>query len=167
MNVEKIIFKHPKTSFFLAIAFILVTTWVSYTLIMKETLQTNWKMTVVEQARYQTGEATSIQIFLHDQWDEALTNAKVSLTFDMPEMVHHLTKPMHHVEDGLYEAEVIFSMPGTWIGQVEVSDNSNRYVNQFLVKVEGDVMPESRRDPKDEFDFSQPIPNWLLQEVNQ
>ncbi|WP_078552551.1 FixH family protein [Bacillus alkalicellulosilyticus] len=168
MNIEKIIVKHPILSLSLAIFFIILTTWVTYTLLMKETLQTNWKLDVVgTEHTYRSGDRTDFHVFLEDENGEPITNANVKVTFDMPDMVHNIQKTMHHLEGGLYEAEVIFSMGGTWIGVIEASQGGNQYINQALIEVDGPTIPEGNRDPADHFSLEQPLPSWIIQEVRQ
>lgn len=128
---------------------------------------TNWKMTVAgSEERYPTGQAIDIQLFLEDEMGMAIEDANIVLTMDRPGTVHNLEKVMHHVESGLYESEVIFSLPGTWIGMVEVTNGKKRYQNQFLLQVDGQVISAQNRDPADAFHLNQPLPNEIKRQLN-
>ncbi|WP_157796431.1 FixH family protein [Bacillus sp. FJAT-45037] len=149
--------------FFLIGSFVVV---VSFLFVENENVITDWKMTVVGiNEVYQTGQIIDIHVFLEDESNESIENADVSLVLDRPETVHHLTKVMHRLEDGLYEAEAILSVPGIWIGMVEASRGKDVYRNQFLLKVEGSVIGEPSRDPADHFSLDQYLPDDVQQKV--
>ncbi|WP_100406512.1 FixH family protein [Bacillus solitudinis] len=118
---------------------------------------TMWRIELVgSDETYGTGEVVNLQMFLEDEVGMPIEDATVHLTLDRPDTVHNLDKVMHHVEGGLYEREVIFSLPGLWIGMVEVNRGRKIYLNQFLLKVEGPIISEEKRDPADNFNSNQP-----------
>ncbi|WP_142302873.1 FixH family protein [Bacillus sp. FJAT-45350] len=158
--MEKTLYKYPLLSLLGAGAFIFLTIWSIFAFIEKETLITDWRMDVVGlDSTYQSGKATDIQLFLEDSAGQPITNANVQLILDRPETVHNIQKTMHHVEDGLYETEAIFSIGGKWVGIVEAKVASNVYRNQFYIDIDGNLVSEEYRDPTDHFHLEQSIIN--------
>ncbi|WP_088102715.1 FixH family protein [Halalkalibacter urbisdiaboli] len=127
---------------------------------------TNWTLEVIgTDEHHPTGKAVDIQLFLRDEMGVPIEDASITLIMDRPSTVHNIEKVMHHVEDGLYESEVIFSLPGTWIGIVEVNRGKDYYQNQFLYHVNGRIVSKQNRDPADVFQLDQPLPNDIKREL--
>ncbi|WP_017728730.1 FixH family protein [Halalkalibacterium ligniniphilum] len=152
MKLERSIQLRPYVILFLAIPFVIGSIWASYVIFSPKELVTDWRMEVVglEEA-WESGEATDIHLFLYDENGTGIDSANVQIKFDMPGMVHHMEKTMHHVENGLYETEVIFSMGGTWVGFVEATNGAKVFRNPFIFEVTGPVIAEANRDPQDHF----------------
>lgn len=162
MDIEKVIINKPGLLFIIITLFLLASSWLSYHVWIAEEKITDWKMEVVGQDnRPQAGVATDIHIFLEDEFGEPITNANVSLILDMPDMVHYIEKTMHHVENGLFETEVVLSMGGTWIGWLEAKVGNKVYINQFLLEANGPLVSKEHRDPKDYLHLEQPLPSWV------
>ncbi|WP_059102844.1 FixH family protein [Shouchella shacheensis] len=122
------------------------------------TVRSDWSLHPVEE-EIVTGQRATVQLFLEDEFQYSLTDANVRVTFDQPGTVHNMEKVMHHVEGGLYEVEVLFSVPGTWVAMVEAERRGEIYYNQFFLQVDGDVVGESQVDPDDSFTHDQPLPS--------
>ncbi len=167
MKIEKVIAKFPLITILAAVFFLAITSWLVYILFVQETTTTNWKMNVVGIENISSGRVSDIQLFLEDEEGIPITNAKVSVWLDMPEMNHLIKKPMHHIEDGLYGTEAILSMGGTWIGMVKAKRGSQIYHNQFILLANGPLVSKDYRDPHDQFDFKQPLPHWVEMQLNE
>lgn len=162
MNLEKVLIKYPVITFFLLSLFVMLTFSLFSYIMTKENIVTMWKMEVAGlQNEVKTGEVTDIHLFLEDEFGHPITNAEVTLVLDMPEMVHFIEKKMHHIENGLYATEAIFSMGGTWIGMVEAKRGKDVYKNQFIMEATGPLVSKENRDPADHFHLEQPIKQSL------
>ncbi|MCM3712590.1 FixH family protein [Alkalihalobacillus oceani] len=126
-------------------------------------LRADWGVTLAVNETFQTGEAIDFQLFVEDGQEQLIEGASVEAVFDRPETVHQIEKTFHHLGDGLYETEVIFSVPGTWVVMVEVKKGRDFYRNQYLLEVEGPIIGEQNRDPGDHFSLEQPLPEELKQ----
>lgn len=126
-------------------------------------LQPNWGVTLAMHETFQTGEAVDFQLFAEDEQQRLIEGASVKAVFDRPETVHQIEKTFHHLGDGLYETEVVFSVPGTWVVMVEVKKGREYYRNQYLLEVEGPIIGEQNRDPGDHFSLEQRLPEELEQ----
>lgn len=162
MNLEKVLMNYPVLTILLVSVFTMVTfSMVSY-ITSKENIVTMWKMEVVGlREEIQSGKVTDIHLFLEDEFGKPITNAKVSIVFDMPDMVHLIEKKMHHIENGLYATEVVFSMGGTWIGMVEARRGKDVYKNQFIIQATGPLISKEKRERTDKFHLEQPLPDSL------
>ncbi|WP_078429049.1 FixH family protein [Alkalihalobacterium alkalinitrilicum] len=166
MNLEKVVVKRPVMTIFITVSFIFITVLLCYALFIRENLVTNWYMEVVgNDNMFTAGTTNDLHIFLYDEEGNPITDANVNVILDMPEMVHYIKKPMNHVENGLYETEVLLSMGGTWIGWIEANRGSETYINQFLLRADGGVMSSDFRDPKDYFNLDQPLPPAVQQHL--
>lgn len=107
-------------------------------LVKKKVTVTHWQAELVgSEQTYQTGQATDLHLFLEDEAGEPIEDADVAVTLDRPVTVHQINKVMHHVEGGLYVAEAVFSLPGTWVVMVEATQGDKQYKNEYLIEVEG------------------------------
>lgn len=167
LNLEKVVVKRSVMTIFIAISFLIITGLLSYALLFRENLVTDWYMEVVGSDNViSAGTSNDLHIFLYDEEGNPIKNANVKVILDMPEMVHYIKKPMHHVENGLYEVEILLSMGGTWIGWLEAKRGSETYINQFLLRSNGNVMSNDFRDPKDHFHLEQPLPPTIQQQLD-
>jgi nitrogen fixation protein FixH len=133
-----------------------------------ESLETDWKLTFAGADEFfQTGQAIDFHLFLEDETGTPMENANMSVVFDRPDTVHQIEKAFGYVEGGLYETEVVFSVPGTWIAMVEAEKDGRYYRNQILFQVSGSIISEANRDPKDSFHLNQPLPKDLQVELNK
>ncbi|WP_209124304.1 FixH family protein [Alkalihalobacillus sp. BA299] len=159
MNLEQVVVKRPIMTIFITLSFLIITALLCYALFIRENLITNWSMELVGSDNVITaGTTNDLHIFLYDEEGQPIKDANVKIILDMPEMVHYIKKPMNHVENGLYEAEIILSMGGTWIGWLEAKRSGDTYINQFILRADGRVMSNDFRDPKDYFHLDQPVP---------
>ncbi len=151
---------------FIGFLCLFVSTFVLIPLLQKETLQTNWKAIFAEEGEvFRTGQAIELHFFLEDEGARALEDATVTAVFDRVETVHQIEKEFFNVENGLYETEVVFSVPGTWIVMLDVKKGQSYYRNQFLIQVDGPIISTEHRDPADHFHLNQPLPNELQREL--
>lgn len=131
-------------------------------------LVTNWKMTFAgEDQTFRTGEATDFQLFLENEFGEAMNSATVSVVFDRPETVHQIERTLHPLQNGLFETEVIFSIPGQWIAMIEAKEGNLVYRNQVIFQVDGEIISDGGRDPSDQFNLDQPLPDDIKFQLNQ
>ncbi|MFC0472380.1 FixH family protein [Halalkalibacter kiskunsagensis] len=132
-----------------------------------ETLKTEWRLSFAGADEFfQTGQAIDFHLFLEDEVGNPVENVDMSVVFDRPDTVHQIEKTFGYLENGLYETEVVFSVPGTWIAMVEAKKDGNYYRNQILFQVDGSIISEANRDPKDSFHLNQPLPEDLQIELN-
>ncbi len=132
-----------------------------------ETLETEWRLSFAGADEFfQTGQAIDFHLFLEDELGNPVGNVDMSVVFDRPGTVHHIEKTFGYLESGLYETEVVFSVPGTWVAMVEAKKDGNIYRNQILFQVDGSIISEANRDPKDSFHLNQPLPEDLQIELN-
>ena len=133
----------------------------------KSELETNWKISFAgANDLFETGEAIDFHLFLEDELGVPIEHANVKAIFDRPDTVHQIEKTFSKLDGGLYETEIIFSVPGTWIAMVEVNKDGRTYFNQILFDVRGTIAAQSNRDPKDHFHLEQPLPKDLERELN-
>lgn len=152
----------------IAFCFMLITFFNLYPLLQTETLRTDWTMTFAEEGVvFQTGKAFDLHFILEDERDEALNGATVTAVFDRLETIHHIEKTLANVGDGLYETEVVFSLPGTWIAMVEAKKGGSIYRNQFIFTVEGAIVAKEHRDPNDHFHLKQRLPIEIERELEK
>ncbi|MDT8862064.1 FixH family protein [Alkalihalobacillus sp. MEB130] len=131
-----------------------------------EELETNWTLTYAGAGEsIPTGQATDFHIFLEDELGSSVDQATVTAVFDRPGTVHHIEKGFSRLEGGLYEAEVVFSIPGTWIAMIEARKGNQLYRNQIIFTVEGFVVSETNWDPNDHFHFDQPLPMDIERQI--
>ncbi|WP_216829334.1 FixH family protein [Alkalihalobacterium elongatum] len=167
MNLEEVVVRRSVMTIFIALSFLIITGLLSYALFVRENLVTEWQMEVVGTDNVLTaGTTNDLHIFLYDEEGNPIKDANVKVILDMPEMVHYIKKPMHHVENGLYEAEILLSMGGTWIGWLEAKRSGKTYINQFLLQSQGRVMSNDFRDPKDHFHLEQPLPPNIQRQID-
>ncbi|MCL7747058.1 FixH family protein [Halalkalibacter alkaliphilus] len=146
---------------------LVLSSYVLATLPSMEKLETNWTLSFAGADEFfQTGQATDFHVFLEDEFGNAIENATVTAVFDRPDTVHHIKKVFSRVEGGLYETEIVFSVPGTWIAMVEAEKGDHIYRNQILFTVDGSIVSEANRDPKDHFHLEQPLPSELQRSLN-
>lgn len=151
----------------IGLLYIVVSSIVVIPLLQTEKLQTNWKMTFAQADEvFKTGQTIDLHFFLEDESGTEIENATMKAVFDRNETVHQIEKEFHYLEDGLYETEVVFSVPGTWIVMLEAKKGSSAYRNQFLIQVEGPIVAEESRDPADHFELDQPLPSELERELD-
>ncbi len=137
-------------------------------LVKKKVTVTHWQAELVgSEQTYQTGQATDLHLFLEDEAGEPIEDADVAVTLDRPVTVHQINKVMHHVEGGLYVAEAVFSLPGTWVVMVEATQGDKQYKNEYLIEVEGPIIAEESRDPDDLFKLEQKLPNKIREEIQR
>lgn len=127
----------------------------------------DWHVTAISEDVFYTGDHSTIHLYVVDENNQPIEDANISAVFDRPETVHQIEKTFTSIGDGLYEANVIFSVPGQWIVFVEARKNKNVYYNQLLLTVEGEVAARSRRDPDDLFNLEQPLPRDLEMELQR
>lgn len=152
---------HINLVFIIALMAVIVSSMLM-TVMTKEQLITDWEKEVVGlEEGVMSGKATDIHVFLYDENREPIKDANVSVTFDKPGAVHQLNKIMHHVEDGLYETEVIFSDGGHWIGELAAQRGQEIFYDQFLFDVHGSAISEQHRDPDDHFHLGGGTPEQL------
>ncbi len=136
-------------------------------LIDYEKLQTDWSVTIPQaNETFQTGQAIDFHLFVEDELGQSMEKATVTATFDRVETVHQIEKTFQGLPGGLYETEIIFSLPGIWILMVDVQEGNSYYRNQFLVNVEGPIVAEGNRDPGDHFNLEQPLPLDVQRELD-
>lgn len=158
-------FPSPATLTIVLISFLIASFFVA-PFIQSEKLQTDWIVTVPgANETFQTGQAIDFHLFLADEFGEAIEKANVTATFDRAETVHQIKKNFHGLANGLYETEVVFSVPGRWIVMLDVQKGNNYYRNQYLLDIEGPIVAEGNRDPADHFDLEQPLPLDVKREL--
>ncbi|KHF39185.1 FixH family protein [Halalkalibacter okhensis] len=141
---------------------LVLSSYLIITFLNKENMATNWTLSFAGADEfYQTGQAIDFQIFLEDKFGSSIENATVTAVFDRPDTVHQIEKVFSRVEGGLYETEIVFSVPGTWIAMVEAKQGDQVYKNQILFTVDGSVVSEGNRDPNDHFHLEQPLPSEI------
>lgn len=132
-----------------------------------ETLQTNWKVSMLGTEKpLHTGKAVDFHFFLEDERGQPLEGAEVTAIFDRIETVHQIDKNFRELNNGLYETEIIFSVPGTWIVMLDIKKGKHFYRNQYLFDVEGPIIAKENRDPADHFNLQQPLPMDLKRVLN-
>ncbi|WP_227937916.1 FixH family protein [Alkalihalobacillus deserti] len=151
----------------ISIIFILISSLFLFMTLPKSELETRWTLSFTgADELFQTGQAVDFQLFLEDELGAPIENANMKAVFDRPGTVHQIEKTFSRIEGGLYETEVIFSVPGTWIAMVEVNQKGRTYYNQILFDVGGTIAAQSNRDLNDLFHLKQPLPNDLERELN-
>ncbi|ARK29128.1 hypothetical protein BkAM31D_04260 [Halalkalibacter krulwichiae] len=133
----------------------------------KEELETDWSISLVDSGSIWTGDAVDFHLYLEDEQGNPINEANMKAVFDRPGTVHQIEKRFSRLENGLYETEIIFSVPGTWIAMVESSKNDKIYRNQLLFEVQGTIVSDVDRDPKDLFHLEQPLPQDLQFEIER
>ncbi len=133
----------------------------------KSELETKWTLSFAgANDLFETGQAIDFHLFLEDELGVPIENANMKAVFDRPGTVHQIEKTFSRLDGGLYETEIIFSVPGTWIAMVEVNKDGSTYYNQILFNVRGTIAAQNNRDPKDLFHLEQPLPRDLERELN-
>lgn len=143
----------------ISVLFMLSSSFLLFPLLKSETMRTDWHITFAEEGEIlPTGKTVDLHFFILDENDEPLEGAKVVAIFDRVETVHHIEKSFSSLGNGLYETEIVFSVPGTWIIMMDVKKGSSVYRNQFIVEVDGPIISEEHRDPADHFNLNQRLP---------
>ncbi|WP_062050544.1 FixH family protein [Bacillus sp. JCM 19034] len=127
----------------------------------------DWHVTVVSEDLLYTGDVSTIHLYVVDEFNEPIEDANISAIFDRPETVHQIEKTFTSIGNGLYEANVIFSVPGQWVSLIEAKKGRNVYQNQLFLTVEGEIAARSRRDPDDLFNLNQSLPDDLEIELQR
>jgi hypothetical protein len=138
------------------------------TLFSENELETQWSLTFAgSDQTFRTGEAVDVQLFLEDAAGLPIEGANMKAVFDRPGTVHNIEKTFSRLDGGLYETEVVFSLPGIWIAMVEVEKAGRNYRNQIFITVQGSIAADVHRDPKDHFHLNQPLPNEIQEQLNR
>ncbi|NEU31465.1 hypothetical protein GN156_11895 [bacterium LRH843] len=149
-----------------ALLCILVTSITMIPSIQAGKLETNWQVNFVgAEETFETGQAVDVHFIVEDEFGHPIDSATVTATFDRIETVHQIEKNLHSIQSGLYETEIVFSVPGTWIAMIEVQKGERYYRNQYLFYVEGPIIAKEHRDPGDHFNLDQPLPLELKREL--
>ncbi|MCK0470333.1 FixH family protein [Halalkalibacter sp. APA_J-10(15)] len=130
-----------------------------------EKLIDHWNVTTISEDVYYTGNISTIHLYIVDERNEPIEGAEVSVVFDRPDTVHQIERTFHSIGEGLYEADVIFSVPGQWVALVHAKKGRDVYQNQVFLSVEGEIAARNRRDPADLFHLGQPLPPDLKLEI--
>ncbi|GAE30047.1 FixH family protein [Halalkalibacter hemicellulosilyticus] len=125
----------------------------------------HWNVTTISEDVFYTGNVSTIHLYIVDERNEPIEDAEVSVVFDRPETVHQIERTFHSIGEGLYEANVIFSVRGQWVALVHAKKGRDVYQNQLFLSVEGEIAARNRRDPADLFHLGQPLPPDLKLEI--
>lgn len=138
---------------------VVISMFLFFTLPTEKQLETNWTISFPQAGDIlKTGRAVDFHLFLEDEYGQPIEDATMKVVFDRPGTVHQIEKTFSRVENGLYENDIIFSVPGTWIAMIEVTKGDRIYRNQILFDVEGPVIADADRDPNDSFRLTQNLP---------
>ncbi|MFK3938629.1 FixH family protein [Alkalihalobacillus sp. NPDC078783] len=96
----------------------------------------SWDMHVVHVAEgYRPFKYEAVQLFLQNSQGESAVSEQVKIDFSSQSGLKE-THWMHHVEDGLYQAELSFKESGDWKGIVTVSNGKHQEEFPYAISVQ-------------------------------